>query len=117
MAKSVRASSEMKTAVEDYVAMADGMRKVMEHKMATMVEEMRNLLLTAIRNVGALQLHALKNGCSPILQSVNSSCIAVDAEQKLRRSTVFIGIDEASGAPQRRHETDVESVTGILEER
>ncbi|KHN77645.1 hypothetical protein Tcan_00451, partial [Toxocara canis] len=37
-------------------------------------------------------------------------------EQQRRRSAVFIGVEEAFGPPQQRHERDVESMAEILDE-
>ncbi|KHN84872.1 hypothetical protein Tcan_08313 [Toxocara canis] len=128
MARTTKAASEMRPAVEEMmVPIAEGMRKTMEQMMATMAEEMRKLLVATIRDVmGSLlpelvitlthSVDSILKSNSERLQTMETDISSDAEEQQRRRSAVFIGAPESRDLPHLRHERDAESVAEILDE-
>ncbi|KHN85095.1 hypothetical protein Tcan_07886 [Toxocara canis] len=104
MARTTKAASEMRSAVEEMmVPIAKGMRKTMEQMMATMAEGMRKLLVATIRDVvGSLlpelvitlthPLDSILTSNSQRLQTVETDTSSDAEEQQRWRSAVLIEI-------------------------
>ncbi|KHN75135.1 hypothetical protein Tcan_09346 [Toxocara canis] len=128
MARTIKAASEMTSAVEEMmVPIAEGMQETMEQMMATMAGEMRKLLVATIRDVvGSLvpklvitlthSLDSILKSNSQRLQTVETNTSTDAEEQQRRPSAVFIGVPESRNLPHLRHEPDAESVAEILDE-